>query len=436
MSALLPLFADSLDSGVWTQIIRFIRFWSFRDRAVQTAVAGVLLLAISSGTLGCFIVLRRMALLGDSLGHAVLPGVCLGFLVTWTKDPKWILSGALLSALLASWLIAFIQRHSRLKADVAMGLVLSGFFGVGTVLLTRIQRLPAGDQTGLNQFLFGQASAISERDLWFMGILSLVIVSCVVALFKEFVLTSFDEGFAVAIGLPARGLHYLLMGLTGLAVVISIQAVGVVLVSAMLIIPAASALLVTDKMRTMVILAVAIAVVAGVVGLNLSFLGNFPTGPFVVLALSVVFLSAYLFSPRYGVLIRTARRWRQARQTERENGLKSVYQALSESRSSTGMPVARLADFRSEPLNTTRRVVRALVRHGWARQVGDELVLTERGQIRARELERNYRLWELFLTHEVNLPLDHTQRDAENIEHILGPDLVRELEQKYEQQDA
>ncbi|HEY2253083.1 MAG TPA: metal ABC transporter permease, partial [Planctomycetaceae bacterium] len=161
-----PLLASTFDSNLWTQIVRF---WSFQDASVRTATAGVLLLAISSGTLGCFIVLRRLSLLGDSLGHAVLPGVCLGFLVTWTKDPRWILTGALVSALLASWLIGFIRRHSRLKPDVVMGLVLSGFFGVGTVILTRIQHLPAGNQSGLNQFLFGQASAISEQDLWFMG---------------------------------------------------------------------------------------------------------------------------------------------------------------------------------------------------------------------------------------------------------------------------
>jgi manganese/zinc/iron transport system permease protein len=432
MSNFLPLLADA-DAAVWAQILRF---WSFHDVAVRTAVAGMLLLAISSGTLGCFIVLRRMALLGDSLGHAVLPGVCLGFLVTWTKDPKWILSGALLAALLASGLIAFIQRHSRLKADVAMGLVLSGFFGVGTVLLTMIQHLPAGDQSGLNQFLFGQASAIGERDLWFMGVLSLVIVSCVAALFKEFVLTSFDEGFALAIGLPVRGLHYLLMGLTGLAVVISIQAVGVVLVSAMLIIPAAAALLCTDHARTMVLFAAAIAVVAGLAGLNLSFLGrSFPTGPFVVLALSVIFLTAYLFSPRYGVLIRAARRWQQARRTERENALKSVHQALA-GEASGGVTMERLAEFRREPVHPARRLAQALVRRGWARLDDDVLRLTEQGEARARELERNYRLWELFLTHEVNLPLDHTQRDAENIEHILGPELVRELEEKYEQHHA
>lgn len=429
-----PSLAAAVDSGLWTQIVRF---WSFQDASVRTATAGVLLLAISSGTLGCFIVLRRMSLLGDSLGHAVLPGVCLGFLVTWTKDPRWILTGALASALLASWLIGFVRRHSRLKPDVIMGLVLSGFFGVGTVLLTRIQNIPAGNQSGLNVFLFGQASAISEQDLLFMGTLSLVIVGCVVATFKELVLTSFDEGFAVAIGLPVRGLHYLLMGLTALAVVISIQAVGVVLVSAMLITPAAAALLCTDRMRYMVLLAVGFAVVAGVFGLNVSFLGDrLPTGPFIVLALAVFFVAAYLFSPRYGVAVRGLRRWRQVQKTQRENGLKSVFLAIGPDPLSRNVSIARLAESRQEGTAQSLRVVRGLIRHGWAQLDGETVSLTERGQIRARELERNYRLWEHFLTNEVNLPIDHTQRDAENIEHILGPELVRELEAKYDEHHA
>jgi manganese/zinc/iron transport system permease protein len=363
--------------------------------------------------------------------------VCLGFLVTWTKDPRWILTGALTTALLASWLIGFIRRHSRLKPDVIMGLVLSGFFGVGTVLLTRIQNIPAGNQSGLNVFLFGQASAISEQDLWFMGTLSLVIVGCVVATFKELVLTSFDEGFAVAIGLPVRGLHYLLMGLTALAVVISIQAVGVVLVSAMLITPAAAALLCTDRMRSMVLLAVGFAVVAGVFGLNVSFLGKtLPTGPFIVLALAAFFVAAYLFSPRYGVAVRAIRRWRQVEKARRENGLKSVFHAMAQDSSSDRVSIARLAESRQEPAAQTRRVVKGLVRRGWAQTDGETVMLTERGQTRARELDRNYRLWEHFLTDEVNLPIDHTQRDAENIEHILGPELVRELEAKYDERHA
>lgn len=422
------------DSSAWTQLVRF---WSFQDQAVRTAAAGVLLLGISSGTLGCFIVLRRLSLLGDSLGHAVLPGICLGFLVTWTKNPWWILTGAVLSALLGSWLIGIVNRHSRLKPDVAMGLVLSGFFGLGTVLLTRLQNFPAGNQSGLNQFLFGQASAISDQDLAFMATLSIVIVGCVLVTFKELVVTSFDEGFALAIGLPVRGLHYLLMTLTALAVVISIQAVGVVLVSAMLITPAAAALLFTDRMRSMVLLAVGFATGAGIVGLNLSFLANnLPTGPFIVLTLAVVFATAYLFSPRYGVVARTVRRARQAWRTERENALKTVFIALNGMPAADGLSLAQFAEVRKESPGRARRIARSLVRRGWARLDGDVVRLTDLGQTRARELDRNYRLWELYLTHEVNLPLDHTQRDAENIEHILGPDLVRELEAKYDPHHA
>ena len=429
------LFADLLIQ-FWTQTVRF---WSFEDPSVRAAAVGIVILGISCGTLGSFVVLRRLSLLGDSLGHAVLPGVCLGFLVTWTKDPKWILAGALLSALCGSWLIGIVQRHSRLKPDVAMGLVLSGFFGLGIVLLTRLQNFPAGNQSGLNTFLFGQASAISERDLYFMGSIAAVIVSGVLLFFKELVATSFDEGFAQAAGLPVRWLYYLLMWLTALAIVISIQAVGVVLLSAMLITPAASALLLTDRIRRMVLLATGIAVVSGLAGLNLSYLRtDLPTGPFVVLTLTGVFVAVYLFSPRYGMVTRALRRRRQAERTERENVLKSIHQTIASASSSGGMlagmggvPLSQLAERRGEPAGHTRRLVGGLVRRGWAQTDGDVVRLTPLGESRARELERNYRLWELFLTQEVNLPYDHTQRDAENIEHILGPDLVRELEAKY-----
>ncbi|MBS0262785.1 MAG: metal ABC transporter permease [Planctomycetes bacterium] len=418
-----------MESNAWTQ---FVRFWSFQDRAVQTAALGVLLLAISSGTLGCFIVLRRMSLLGDSLGHAVLPGVCIGYLVQLRKDPWWIVSGALVSAFLASWLIGFIRRHTRLKSDAVMGLVLSGFYGVGTMLLTWIQRIPAGNQSGLNGFLFGQASAISERDLYVMGALSLVIVGLVMALFKELVLASFDEGFASTIGVPVRTLHYLLMGLTAIAVVIAIQAVGLVLVSAMLITPAATALLATDRMRSVVILSVLFGVFSGMVGLSVSFLNShYPTGPFVVLTLALVFAGMYLFSPRYGVASRAIRRRRQSQRTQRENVLKSIYHSLAGC--ANAVKINELATLRQETPAEIRSTFSMLMRRGWAQLEGDQARLTDAGLRRAQELDRNYRLWEQFLTDEINLPIDHTQRDAENIEHILGPELVRELEARFEQ---
>lgn len=426
---------------LWQQIERF---WSFDDPAVRTAVAGVLLLAASCGSLGCFIVLRRLSLLGDSLGHAVLPGVCGGFMVAWAKDMRWIFAGAVLSALLASWLIGVIQRYTRLKPDAAMGLVLSGFFGLGMALMARLSKVAGGSQAGLNVFLFGQVSAISERDLWLTGGLALVIVALVLAFFKELAATSFDEGFSTTVGINVRLVHYLLMSLTALAIVISLQAVGVVLLSALLITPAATALLLTDRLGMMVALSVMIAAAGGVLGLNLSFLKReLPTGPFIVLVLTLFFAGAYLFSPRYGLVVRYGRRWRRSNRTRRENLLKWVYLALGPDGTERATPAAgapgplaeiplgELAQALAMTPGALRRQLRGLVRHGWVGMVGDTVWLTDSGIRRAGELDRNYRLWELFLTREVQIPADHVDRDAEDIEHLLTPELVAELEEKY-----
>jgi manganese/zinc/iron transport system permease protein len=428
-------------SSLWPQIERF---WSFDDPAVRTAVAGVFLLAVSCGSLGCFIVLRRLSLLGDSLGHAVLPGVCGGFMVAWSKDLRWIFVGAVIAALLASWLIGVIQRYTRLKPDAAMGLVLSGFFGLGMAMMARLSKVAGGSQAGLNVFLFGQVSAISERDLWLTGGLALVIVLGVLAFFKELAATSFDEGFSTTVGINVRLVHYLLMSLTALAIVISLQAVGVVLLSALLITPAATALLLTDRLGMMVCLSVTIAAVGGVLGLNLSFLKReLPTGPFIVLVLTFLFAGAYLFSPRYGVLVRLGRRWRRAGRIQRENLLKGVYLAIGPgargagvpspagSIEENGLPLSQLAGRMAMTPAVLSRQLQRLVRHGWVDIAGNVVRLTDAGIRRAGELDRNYRLWELFLTREVQLPADHVDRDAEDLEHLLTPELVAELEEKY-----
>jgi manganese/zinc/iron transport system permease protein len=432
---------------VWNGVLQqLVRFWSFQDGSTRSAAAGIILLGIGCGTLGCFIVLRRMSLVGDSLGHAVLPGVCLGFLVNSTKDPFWIFLGAVASALLGSWLVGLIQRRSRLKPDVALGLVLSGFFGLGVVMLTRLQHFPLASQGGLKDFLFGQAAAVSDGDLALSAGVAAIIVLALFAFFKELALTSFDDEFARACGMPATMLHYLLMTLTALAVVISIQAVGVVLLSALLITPAATALLLTDRLKSMIAISAAMAVGGGLIGLCLSFLGRgLPTGPWIVVVLTVLFSTAYLVAPRRGLLTRAFRRARHARRTRHENLLKVLYQAscaleatgqrvsaAAALSSQTLLPLSSVAEFSGQSTWRMAWRLAPLRRAGWIERLGNDLRLTESGLLRARELERNYRLWELFLTHEVNLPLDHTQRDAEDIEHLLGPELVHELERRFE----
>ncbi|RPI85632.1 MAG: metal ABC transporter permease [Planctomycetaceae bacterium] len=294
---------------------RMARFWSFQDGSVRTAAAAMVLLGVSCGALGCFIVLRRLSLVGDSLGHAVLPGVCLGFMVTWSKNPLWLFVGATSAALLASLLIGVIQRNTRLKPDVAMGLVLSGFFGLGLVLLSRLQNDPRGGQGGLNQFFFGQAAAIGQMELVMIAGVSAAIVAGVVVAFKELAVSSFDEGFAASLGMPTRRIHYFLMTLTGMAIVISIQAVGVVLLSALLITPAATALLLTDRLPRMVVISSLLGALAGLIGLNASSLrDNLPTGPVVVLSLAALFVLALVFSPRYGLVTQALRRWKRRRE--------------------------------------------------------------------------------------------------------------------------
>ena len=241
-----------------------IRFFSFRDPSVRYAVIGSVMLGISCGLLGCFIVVRKMALVGDTLSHAVLPGVALGFLFSgvsvsglldWsfdvaniTKNPSLIFCGAVVAGVAGTFLVNTLKQTTKIKEDSALGLTLASFFAVGICLLTMIQDLPTGNKSGIDKFMFGQAAAIGEDDIRLMTGVTLLIVVVVFLFYKELLVTSFDAGFARSIALPSQWIHHGLMLLVAFAVVIALQAVGVVLVSAMLITPAAAAYLLTDRM--------------------------------------------------------------------------------------------------------------------------------------------------------------------------------------------
>src|SRR5687767_638174 len=188
-----------------------IRFFTFQDPSVRLALMGSILLGISCGLLGSFIVVRKMALMGDALSHAVLPGVAIGFLWSMSKNPVSIFIGATIAGLLGTVVVGAIKQTTRLKEDTSLGLVLAAFFAVGICLLTMIQHQPNGNQSGIDKFLFGQAAAISENDVALMAVVTTLIVIAIVGLFKEFLVTSFDGGFARSLGWPVRILHYTLM---------------------------------------------------------------------------------------------------------------------------------------------------------------------------------------------------------------------------------
>ena len=275
----------------------------FSDHTIRTVVSGVAMIGIVAGALGTFAVLRQQSLLGDAISHATLPGVGLAFLLTQDKSPITLLIGAALTGWVATLLVMAITQSTRIKKDAALGMVLSVFFGLGVVLLTKIQKLPTATKAGLNKFLFGNASALLTEDVQVIFILGTLTLAILIIFWKEFKVLTFDYAFAKSMGLRGQFLNILLTTLIVLAIVIGLQTVGVVLMSAMLVAPAAAARQWTDRLEVMVILAAILGCLAGVSGaITSAMVSHLPTGPTIVLYISFIVFVSLLFAPNRGLL--------------------------------------------------------------------------------------------------------------------------------------
>jgi len=304
-----------------------------QDYTIQNVAIGAALLGIISGVLGSFAVLRQQSLLGDTLSHAALPGVCLGFIVAGSRQLGSILVGALVTAALAALVMLVLTRNSRLKTDAGLGIALSVFFAVGIVLLTYIQGSGNASQGGLESFLFGQAAAILRSDLWVMGAITAAALALVATLWKEFKLVSFDPAFAASIGLPVVALEVILTAMIALAVVVGLQMVGVVLMSAMIIAPAVAARQWSRRLDGMVLLAAAIGVVSGVFGAVLSATSRgLATGPLIVLCVSAIVVFSLLVAPGRGLVWEAVRSWTDRRRLRSQQVLTTLYRLAAHHR--------------------------------------------------------------------------------------------------------
>lgn len=284
-----------------------------QSQLVQTVLAGAALLGVAGGVLGAFAVLRRQSLMGDTLSHAALPGVCIGFLVAGGRDLGSILAGAFFSGALAALVVLLIVRTTRLKTDAALGIALSVFFAAGIVLLTVVQRQGGASQMGLSTFLFGQAAAILRADLWILGGVTLGALVLIVAFWKEFKIISFDPDFARALGLPVLLLEILLTVMIAMAIVVGLQMVGVVLMVAMLIAPAVAARQWVQGLGAMVVLSAVFGAASGVLGALVSAQARgLATGPVVVLVASGIVLVSLLVAPGRGLIWRAIETRKQA----------------------------------------------------------------------------------------------------------------------------
>lgn len=301
------------------------------DYTLQNVVVGAALIGIISGVLGSFAVLRRQSLLGDTLSHAALPGVCLGFMVAGTREIGSIMGGALVTAVAAALLTVALTRNTRLKMDAALAATLSLGFALGVVLLTWIQSRGGAAQAGLDSFLFGQAAATTRADLYpMMALVGLSLVG-VVLLWKPLKLMTFDPGFAAVAGLPVHRLELLLTAMIALAVVTGLQMVGVVLMTAMVIAPGAAARQWCGSLLGMVLLSAVLGALAGVVGGLISALApGLSTGPVIVLTATLIALVSLMIAPHRGLIPQWWRRRHRRSHTSTDRILQTLYELARE----------------------------------------------------------------------------------------------------------
>lgn len=278
-------------------------FTLFKDYTFQTVALGSAILGLLSGILGSFAVLRKQSLLGDGVSHAALPGVILAFVLTGSKNTEVLLFGALVSGLTATLFIISIVKHTRIKFDSALALVLSVFFGFGLVLLTFVQKIPNSNQAGLKRFIFGQASTLLQKDVTFMVLCGVILLILVLLFWKEFKLFIFDMEYARSLGFPANKINLLLSFMIVMTIIIGLQTVGVILMSAMLIAPAVAARQWTDRLWIMVTLSSVFGAVSGILGTIASSLtAKLPTGPAIVVFISSIVIFSILFAPGRGII--------------------------------------------------------------------------------------------------------------------------------------
>jgi manganese/zinc/iron transport system permease protein len=361
------------------------------DFTVRSVTLGAALVGVVAGSLGSFALLRRQSLLGDTLSHAALPGITLGFLVSGSRALTPILAGALISGALAALFVLILTRTTRLKDDAALGVSLSLFFAVGTVLLSYVQRHGASGQAGLDAFLFGQAAAVLPSDLTLIGGVGLVALGTLALLWKEFKAVTFDADFARSLGLPVLALEVALTLLIAVAVVLGLQLVGVILMVALIVAPAAAARQWTRRLETMVVLAAAFGAVSGVAGALVSAsVRGMATGPVIVLAATGLVVVSLLAAPERGLMWNAGRAWGQRRALGSHRVLVDLLRLGEDHRDPAYASEQGMLDtYFGGP---TGHVLRRLRRRGLVERVdhmpeeGAHWVLTPEGRRHARDL--------------------------------------------------
>lgn len=421
------------------------RLLSLRDYNTRVVLIGTMLLGLASGIIGSFMLLRKRSLMGDAISHATWPGICAAFLVMTLlgasgKFLPGLLLGAALTGLLGMLCVTLIRTYTRLKADAALGIVLSVFFGAGVSLSTIIQQIPTASSAGLQSFIYGKTASMLATDAYLIGGAALLVTIACALLFKEFAVLCFDQNFAKSRGYPVMLLDVLMMSLVVVVTVIGLQAVGLILIIALLIIPSAAARFWTDHLLRMVLVSAVIGAVSCLFGAAASaVLPDLPAGAIIVVVAAVVFLISLVVGPAHGMIPRLLIHLRLSRKIARQHLLRAIFECWEDQQEAHPEGAPAHAEASWQQLRQSRSWSSRELRHqlNWARR--QRLVvqrqrgiwrLTDRGFAEATRLVHNHRLWEIYLITHAEVATSRVDRDADKIEHVLEPELVDQLEKR------
>lgn len=422
---------------------------SLGDYNTRVVLAGATILGVASAIIGTFLFLRKRSLIGDVVGHSALPGIAIAFLVIETIRPgsgrsiPGLLIGAGLSGLFGAYSVALIRRFSKVQSDAALAVVLSVFYGAGVALLTVVQRLPTGSAAGLKDYLNGKTATLMAQDVQIFAVGAVVILVVTILFFKELTLLCFDEDYAATAGLSVSWLDAVLTLLAAGVTVIGMQTVGLLLITATLVIPPASARFWTDNVRVLAVLAALIGGLSSALGVLISASApRLAAGPLIVLAGGEIFGISLAFGRRRGVVWTWLMMRRDAVKADRLDLLRAIYEAL-ESQGIARTPAtagpatdvkavvsaSQLEPFRTWPRRRLERTLRRAAGDGLLTLAGPgEFGVTNAAWDEARRVARNHRLWELYLIRYADVAPASVDRNADLIEHVLDRKLVEELE--------
>lgn len=394
----------------------------FQELYFIRALVASSMVGLMCGILGCFIVLRNMSLIGDALSHAILPGVVIAFMIVGHSAIGFF-SGAVLAGLVAALLITWIQHNVKTKNDAAIGIVFTAMFALGVIGISRISRQGAGVHLDLKDFLFGNVLGVSDEDMYLTAAVTVYVILSVIVFFRYLFVTTFQPIIAQTMGISVKVIHYFLMLLLSFAVVASLQTVGVILVVAMLITPASTALLLSNRLNRVLIIAGLVGLFSAVIGIFISVLMNVPPGPAMAVVATLLYLIAVFFSPSKGLVFKFFQKRKLRLRIQLEDTLKQAF-GLQQKEQLTLDKLLNQLGFDEAIL---KKHLSTLRQKGWMNE--QNLLLTEKGKTEGQRLVRAHRLWETYLVDRIGLSAEQIHEDAEKYEHLLTDEILDEVDE-------